>query len=81
MDKTIWELGQAVARQRPATLYGRGELLAVVAKTQKLHFEPTATPLNHANIVGWPTEKAAQKLIALELAAKAEFRAAPPSTE
>jgi hypothetical protein len=35
--------------------------------------KPLANNQNHANVIGWPTDKPTQKIIAQELAAKANF--------
>jgi hypothetical protein len=78
-EAELWELGQAVADQRPATLYGRADVQALTVKRQSLRFVPTAEPKNHANITGWPADKPAQKIIAQELAAAAKFVLKPPS--
>jgi hypothetical protein len=69
----LWQIGQAVANERPATLYGRADILAISVKQQNLNILPTPTPKNHANIVGWPSEKHAKKAVAQELAAAAKF--------
>jgi hypothetical protein len=67
----IWQIGQAVADSRPATLYGRAEIQALHVRRQSLRIVPTPEPKNHANITGWPKDKPAQKIIAQELAAVA----------
>jgi hypothetical protein len=70
----LWEIGETIAHGRTnATLYGRADIVAQKVRAQSLRIEPTLTPRNHANIVGWPSEKSAQKIIALELAAAAVF--------
>lgn len=71
-ENELWDIGRAIVKQS-AQLYGRADLHAIEARNQKLRIEPTATPRNHANITGWPPEKEAQKIIALELAARARF--------
>ena len=42
-----------------------------------LDIHPTPEPRNHANIIGWPKEKPAQKIIAQEIAAAATFISTP----
>jgi hypothetical protein len=72
----LWQLGQAVADARPAaTLHGRAELKVVDVKRQTLQVDAAPVPenLNHAHIAGWPPDKPAQKIIAIELAASARF--------
>ena len=70
----LWELGEDIARNREnATLYGRADIVASKVRMHSLRITPTLTPKNHANIVDWPSDKPAQKIIALELAAAAVF--------
>jgi len=77
----IWRIGADVARQRGKTLCGRGDVLAASYADQKLRAEKDPVPgnPNHVNIRGWPlNDKAAQKMIALEIAAVAKFVPPPP---
>ncbi|CUQ66313.1 hypothetical protein [Candidatus Nitrospira inopinata] len=69
----VWQIGQAVADRRPATLYGRADIQAVHIRRQALRIVPTPEPRNHANITDWPKDKPAQKIIAQELAAVARY--------
>ena len=76
----LWDLGQDVVRQRSSSgerdfiLYGRADVEAIVAKDQRLEVISSEPPRNHANVVRWPlNDKPAQKIIALELAAKAKL--------
>jgi hypothetical protein len=72
-ESELWDIGLAVAEARPARFYGRADLLADSARNSRLKVESTPTPKNHANITGWPGDKPAQKIIALELAAAATW--------
>jgi hypothetical protein len=72
-EAEIWKIGQQVADQRPATLYGRADILALSVKRQSLRIVPTLEPKNHANVIGWPKDKPAQKIIAQQLAADAHY--------
>lgn len=72
-ESELWQLGQAVAEQRPATLYGRSDVVAAEVMQRSLRIEPTRAPKNHANIVGWPADKPMQKMIAQEIAATAKY--------
>jgi hypothetical protein len=74
-EKELWEIGQTIADARPATLYGRADISTEEVRKQKLTVESRPVPenLNHASISGWPADKPAQKIIALELAAAAQF--------
>jgi hypothetical protein len=75
-DLALWQLGQAVADAIPTAIpYGRADLKVVDVKRQTLQVDAAPLPenLNHANIAGWPPDKPAQKIIAIELAASARF--------
>lgn len=74
-EDELWETGQAVASARPATLYGRADVYAQTVQRQHLeiHPDPVKNNCNHANIVGWPNDKPAQKIIALALAAGSTY--------
>ncbi|MGD1906845.1 MAG: hypothetical protein ACFB0C_12730 [Leptolyngbyaceae cyanobacterium] len=76
----IWAIGQDVASQQQRTLYGRADIRARDCAVDSLRV--TAKPFpnnpNHADVEGWPSEKQAQKAIALELAALASPLKIPP---
>jgi len=72
-EAEIWQIGQQVADQRPATLHGRADIQAFSVKRQSLRIVPTLEPRNHANVIGWPKDKPAQKIIAQQLAADAHY--------
>jgi hypothetical protein len=72
-EAELWQIGQAIADKRPATLYGRADLRAKSVIKKSLRIVPTSEPKNHANITGWPADKPSQKIIAQELAAEARF--------
>ena len=75
-EKQLWNVGRNVATARKRTLYGRADVSTVTVKRQSLSIEsqPVKGNPNHANILGWPKEKPAQKIIALELAAASTYR-------
>lgn len=75
----LWRIGQRVADDRPATLYGRADFTTEEVNRQKLDVQPRPIPgnRNHACIVGWPGDKPAQKILAQELAAVARYVPAP----
>lgn len=77
--EVIWKIGAAVAAARPATLYGHADIIAVNVRRHDLDVAPAPVEENpnHANIVGWPAQKAAQKNVAQKLAADARFVATP----
>ncbi len=68
-EDELWDIGKSIIDR----LHGRADIIAIEVRNQGLRIEPTATPQNHANILGWPPEKESQKIIALELASKALF--------
>lgn len=76
-EEALWKVGQDVADARSAKLYGRADIIAIAARRQHLEInpDPTLSNPNHANIVGWPADKPAQKIIALQLAAGSAYRA------
>ena len=75
-EHEIWVIGQGVANVRETTLYGRADIRASDVLRQSLNVEsaPIQNNPNHANIIGWPEQKPAQKVIALQLAAAAKYR-------
>lgn len=74
-EDELWSLGEQVAAATAKTLYGRGDIRALVCLAQKLvvNAAPTESNPNHADVSGWPADKPAQKIIALEIAATAVF--------
>jgi hypothetical protein len=75
-EAELWQEGERVALIRTRPLYGRAvvcvrefvnEGLVVVAKP----IVPENP--NHADAVNWPTEKASQKMIALQIAVKSAY--------
>ena len=75
-EQEIWELGQSLARFQSRELYGRADVVAGEITRHRLSIVPTHEPKNHVNVVGWP-EKAAQKIIAQEIAARARYLQRP----
>lgn len=78
-DVALWAVGDDIAQQRDLPLKGRADLVAKVYLDQKLQIneDPTPENPNHVNVTGWPIEKCAQKIIALELAARAVYTPTP----
>lgn len=78
----LWRVGRNIAELRPATLYGRADIYTAEVRQQSLDVEPrpVANNPNHATVIGWPTDKPAQKIVAQELAARACFVPMPPPT-
>lgn len=66
----LWKIGQDVARKIGKTLHGRADVQALLFQRQDLRVVVAPLPenSNHANVVDWPVEKPAQKIIAQEIA-------------
>jgi hypothetical protein len=78
-DNQLWNVGRDVATARKVTLYGRADVSVATVRQQSLAVEPQPVKgnPNHANILGWPKDKPAQKIIAQELAAAAIYHSKP----
>lgn len=66
----VRQLGATVANER--NLYGHAAFAASEVRTAGLSIDPDDTPPRHANLVGWATDKAEQKLAAMELARRSQ---------
>jgi hypothetical protein len=71
----IWAVGERIARTRNRSLYGRADVAARAFGDQGLTVKESPIPENpnHAIATMWPAEKAAKKLIALEIAKRARL--------
>lgn len=71
-DVDLWRIGETIADSIPKKLYGRADVAARVFLDQTLRVlaAPTAANPNHVNIVDWPNEKSAQKIMAQEISAR-----------
>lgn len=71
----LWSAGERVAEQVGNKLQGRGDAQTKVFMSQRLSAkaDPTGDNPNHANVVGWPHDKQAQKEIAIELVRDVRF--------
>ena len=80
-DRQLWDAGRGVAEETKTMLYGRADLEATSFIRQRLRVLPRPLPQNpnHADVVDWPADKAAQKEIALLVAREAIFRSTPTS--
>ncbi len=80
-EKEIWQLGQTIAQNRPnATLCGRADIMTSKVRALSLEIHPSSPPKNHADITGWPADKADQKSIALDIAAASRYIENPNKT-
>lgn len=80
-EQQIWDAGRGVAEETKTTLYGRADVEAATFIRQRLRVLPRPLPQNpnHAEVVDWPADKAAQKEIALLIAREASFHPWPSS--
>lgn len=81
-DEELWAIGESVASSTCKSLYGRGDVRTsqvaavssmCVAERLVVRAAPISGNPNHADILGWPADKPAQKAIAQELAAVAQY--------
>jgi hypothetical protein len=80
-ESRLWEIGQGIVEAVPRrpTLHGRADVTAGDVRTTNLQIEPRPEPMNpnHADIIGWPSDKPSQKARAQQLAAVAHFTLRP----
>ena len=74
-ENDIWNIGKEIATGQSRNLHGRADVEASHVTAQSLNVvpQPVLNNPNHANIVGWPPEKDARKMRALEIARVARF--------
>ena len=82
-EPEIWSVGKQVAHQCSKTLHGRADVTTSSFRMRSLLVLPDPLPENpnHANIRRWPIGKPLQKVLALEIAATAEFKRNPFETD
>ena len=74
-EEEIWQIGEKyVSSPLGKTLRARADVIVLIVEERGLRVDFDNTPPRHANIVGWPEEKSAQKLIALELSSRAALK-------
>ena len=74
-EEKIWQIGtKYISAPLEKTLRARADVIVSVVEKQGLNVDVDNTPPRHANIIGWPEEKSAQKLLALELASRASLK-------
>jgi hypothetical protein len=78
-EEELWADCGRVADLQQKTLHGRADVKATAFVEQGLRVEAAPLPENpnHVNATGWPTEKSAQKLMAIEIAKQARFLPTP----
>ena len=73
-EQEIWQIGEEhVSGPLDKRLRARADVIVSTVEEQGLRVDLDNIPPRHANIIGWPEEKSAQKLIALELASRASL--------
>lgn len=82
-ESMMWASGQRVAEERGKPLQGRADFN--VDDALKVELRVLKAPLegnpNHADVVDWPPEKAAQKLKAIKIAEHSAFLRQTPNPE
>lgn len=71
----IWTEGEREATIRSKTLYGRADVTVEAFQVVELCViaRPVQDNPNHADAINWPAEKSAQKMKALEIAARSTY--------
>lgn len=79
-EEELWDIAVIVAETRGLSLYGRSDILASKCRIDALDVEaaPIKDNANHANIIGFPTQKPDQMSLAQKLAESASKRIAQP---
>ncbi len=78
-EERIWDIGDRVASQTNTQLQGRADAQASSYIRQRLRVvaAPVEHNPNHANVVDWPSDKQAQKEIALEIVKHVRYKTKP----
>ncbi len=74
-ENDIWSVGRGIVSGTSRTLHGRADVETCHVIAQRLSVVPQPVPdnPNHANIVGWSSDKDVRKMRALEIARVARF--------
>lgn len=75
----VWASGELVAKELGKPLLGRADTQAQTYLRHRLRVlsKPLPNNENHADVVGWPADKPAQKDIALMIAREASYKPKP----
>ena len=77
-ETEVWDVGDQVGISRKKHALARADLSLASVCATGLTVQLTATPHpRHADVGGWPSEKAQQKSIALDLCVASRFRLRP----
>ena len=73
-EAAIWPLANdTLANREGAQLHGRGDIFCRQVKVTGLEVRAQEPPPRHADLIGWSTEKDAQKSLAQQLSAVAKL--------
>ncbi|MBF0537789.1 MAG: hypothetical protein HQL03_05995 [Nitrospirae bacterium] len=73
-DEEIWDIGEReVVPKKGKAMKGRADIPAYEVLKHNLSVDPEEPPPRHANIVSWNLNRQDQRLIAVKLAADANF--------
>ncbi len=74
-ENNIWTIGKKIAGSISRTLHGRADVETshVIAQQLNVVPHPVQDNPNHANIVGWSSDKDVRKMRAMEIARVARF--------
>ncbi len=79
-EPAIWALGKAeVAIPRDKPLYARADLESGAVTRAELRLVQTPPP-RHANLLGWPSDRSDQQLVAMRLSQEAQLVLNPTGT-
>jgi hypothetical protein len=70
-EKQVWTIGRDVVGGGTKNPKARGDIKAAKVRESQLDVLAAEPPPRHANLVGWPSAKSEQILIAKQLAARA----------
>lgn len=74
-DEEIWRIGQKhVCNPQGKSLRGRADFSSSVLTSTDLVANADDIPPRHVNIVGWPEDKSARKLLAIDIAKQSSLK-------
>jgi hypothetical protein len=78
-ESLIWKIGVEIGVERSVSLHGRADVTASKLRQHALEVNPEPVPgnPNHANVVGWPSDKPSQKNLAQKIVVDARFLPLP----
>ncbi len=81
-EAELWDEGRRVGAIRNTALHGRADVAVEAFEAAGLNVvaKPIADNSNHADAINWPSEKPAQKIMAILVANKSKYLAAGAGT-